>query len=104
MSDSCIEGGTEFTCQKCGTSIPPDDTLCDDCGNTCEVCRTPIPPGDSYCDGCLCPQCHASKPPDDKLCPDCQDIEDEHTADEDSPARDYCTVLSYEEDASWDDD
>ena len=65
------------TCQKCGTSIPPDDKLCEDCGNVCRSCHTPIPPGDNYCDGCLCPQCHIVKAPDDRLCPECQDIEDE---------------------------
>jgi hypothetical protein len=92
------------TCQKCGTSIPPDDVLCGDCGNTCLACRTPIRPGDSYCDECVCPQCHTSKSPDDRLCPDCQDIEDEATADEDSPSRDYCTTMLYEEEAHWDDD
>src|ERR1700733_3464364 len=89
----------KFSCEKCGTSIPPDDKLCDDCGNTCRSCRAQIPPDSSYCEDCLCPQCHTSKPPDDALCPECQEVEDEATADEDSPSRDYCTTMLYEEEA-----
>lgn len=50
--------------------------------NFCRQCKTSIPPDDTLCDDCECPVCHGSKCPDDLRCDGCQDIWDEIIRDE----------------------
>ena len=53
-----------------------------DANNTCRMCGTSIPPDDVLFDDCRCVGCGASKPPDDALCDICQEIKDEALVEE----------------------
>jgi hypothetical protein len=71
------------SCQKCGTSTSPDEVFCDDC---------------------ICPKCQRSGRPMTPMPRLSRYRGRVHTAVEDSPFRDYCTTMLYEEEAGWDDD